>query len=93
MPDGSTRVLTAVAPHLVQTQVVLPDGSSTYIGDHCTDAYGATREQILEMTNAARACADLLALYTDLGISGGMRYGMKAAEAGGVPIVRRGLPV
>ena len=86
--DGEERILTPVAPHLVFTQVVTPDGKSAYVGDTVEDPFGGTRERIIELTNGARKVADMIAVYDDLGVSNGMHCGIEAGKEAGVPTLR-----
>lgn len=77
--DCLNRGEAVVASHLLYTQV-LDDRDS--VDRHM----GVTAGH-----EFFRVC-DLVVVYTDLGISQGMKQGMAAAHAEGIPIVRRSIP-
>jgi hypothetical protein len=79
MKDCLERGEAPFASHLLYTQVL-------------DDTDPVEREWGIEAGLIWGACADLTVVYTDLGISGGMRYGIKHAEDANIPIEYRSLP-
>lgn len=67
------------ASHLLYTQVL-------------NDATPEERKLGMEAGFAWNAAAELAAVYTDLGISGGMRAGIAVHEGRGTPVEHRTLP-
>lgn len=71
-----------IASHLLYTRY--PDG-------HLDDTDEAVREHGIQSGFAWNQHADLVAVYTDNGITRGMRYGIAFAEERGIPVVYRKL--
>ena len=88
-------------PHICNTQFV-KWGFNGYIGDTYGDLlskttgfdkYAIGRDRTLELTHKIRANkVDKVVLYTDFGISSGMREAEKVANYNGVPVEYRKLP-
>lgn len=90
-------------PHICNTQVV-KYGYNFYIGDTFGELllsifgsdqykYNVSREDTLRITNNVRQQkVDEVILYTDLGVSSGMKTAIKAAEEKGIPVIERKLP-
>ena len=70
-----------IASHLLYTQPNILD-----------DTVQADREWGIDAGLAWRKVADASIVYTDLGITNGMRYGIEAAENAGVVVEYRLLP-
>lgn len=89
------------APHLCNTQFVL-FGLNGYVGDNLSciipnllknDNYGIGGEKDLDAINEARVKhMDKLLVYTDFGISTGMRSAINAAERHNITVEYRKLP-
>lgn len=69
-----------IASHLLYTQPGILD-----------DDNPAERELGIDAGLAWRAVAEASVVYTDRGISSGMKYGIAAAEASGLPVEYRSL--
>lgn len=69
-----------IASHLLYTQPCILD-----------DTVPEERQQGIDAGLAWGEKADLVAVYTDFGISKGMRYGIEAAKSANIPIVYRRL--
>lgn len=67
-----------IASHLLYPQVL-------------DDTKPDERQQGIEAGLAWRTAAEASVVYTDRGISNGMRYGMASAVASGIPIIKRSL--
>lgn len=80
MRDSLARGEAPFASHLLYAQLGLLD-----------DNVPTEREQGIAAGFAWGACADLVAVYTDRGISDGMRRGIARAEAAGTPVEYRRL--
>lgn len=81
MRDSLRRGEAPYASHLLYAQPGILD-----------DLVPGEREQGISAGFAWGACAELVAVYTDLGISGGMRRGIARAEAAGTEVVYRSIP-
>lgn len=79
--DSLQRGEAPIASHLLYTQPGVLD-----------DAVPAERQQGIDAGLAWRTVAEASVVYTDLGISRGMEYGIAAAEAAGVPVEYRTVP-
>lgn len=80
MQDCLERCEAPYASHLLYTQVGVLDDSDP-----------VQRERGIQAGFAWRSVADATVVYTDLGISAGMEYGIKHAEASGHVIEYRSL--
>lgn len=78
LADSLHRGEAPIASHLLYTQPGVLD-----------DALREERALGMRAGFAWHEVADLAAVYVDLGISGGMRDGMRVAEAAGLPIEMR----
>lgn len=78
MRDSLERGEAPFASHLLYTQVL-------------DDTDPVEREWGIEAGLIWGACADLTVVYTDLGISGGMSYGIAAAESVNRPVEYRSI--
>lgn len=78
MHDSLTRGEAPLASHLLYTQSGILD-----------DNLDVERQLGIDAGLAWGAKADLTAVYTDLGVSGGMRYGIAKAREAGRPIKYR----
>lgn len=76
--DSITRGEAPFASHLLYTQP-----------DVLADSISAERRLGIACGQAWLAVADLVAVYTDHGISNGMQQGIDAAVAAGIPVVYR----
>ncbi len=76
MLDSLRRGEAPFASHLLYTQVL-------------NDLDHTERRQGIESGFAWGSKADLVAVYTDLGISDGMHEGIKRAEKLGIPVTKR----
>lgn len=79
--DCLTRGESPIASHICYTQPGVLD-----------DALPAERELGITAGLAWSRVAELVAVYTDLGISSGMRRGIAVHQANGVPVEYRTLP-
>lgn len=82
------------ASHLILTQSVDHNGGSFYCSDDQPDPHdlGLGREGAINITHAARLKCDKIVLYTDYGISNGMKAAVDIAENISIPIEHRTLP-
>jgi len=78
--DSLTRNEAPIASHLLYTQPTILD-----------DNIPEERQLGIDAGLAWRTVADKSIVYTDLGISKGMEYGIAAAKAAGIPIEYRSL--
>lgn len=78
MMDSVSREEAPFASHLLYTQIL-------------DDTDPDEREQGLSLGSAWAQVADLVAIYTDLGISKGMEFGMTLAQTSGIPVEYRSL--
>lgn len=78
--DSLMRGEAPIASHLLYTQP-----------DILRDEVPEERQHGIDAGLAWRRVADLTVVYDDLGVSVGMLYGVKAAEASGIPIEYRSL--
>ena len=78
--DALSRGEAPIASHLLYTQPGI-----------LRDEIPSERQWGIDAGLAWRSVAHATVVYTDRGISGGMRYGIKAAEDAGIPIVYRRL--
>lgn len=78
--DSLLRGEAPIASHLLYTQPGVLD-----------DDVPAERQHGIDAGLAWRAVAQASVVYTDLGISAGMRYGIAAAEAAGIPVEYRSI--
>lgn len=78
--DSLRRGEAPIASHLLYTQDGVLD-----------DTIASERQQGIEAGLAWRAVAEASVVYTDMGISQGMRYGIAACETAGVPVEYRSL--
>ena len=76
--DSLARGEAPIASHLLYTQEGILDDNNP-----------EERQWGIDAGLAWRKVAETTVVYTDLGISGGMKYGIKAAEAAGIPIEYR----
>ncbi len=76
--DSLGRGEAPIASHLLYTQPGI-----------LRDEVQSERQWGIDAGLAWRAVAELTAVYTDRGVSGGMKYGIAAAEASGVPVEYR----
>lgn len=74
--DSLKRGEAPFASHLLYTQVL-------------DDTVPELRKQGMEAGKAWTDRADLIAVYTDLGISDGMKWGIEQAEKRGIEVVHR----
>lgn len=79
--DSLLRGEAPIASHLLYTQPGVLD-----------DDVPEERKQGIDAGLAWREAAEASVVYQDFGISSGMRYGIKAAEAAGRPVEFRSLP-
>ena len=79
--DSLARGEAPIASHLLYTQPGILD-----------DDIPAERQWGIGAGLAWRAVADASVVYTDRGISRGMRYGIEAARKAGLPVELRTLP-
>lgn len=77
--DSLQRGEAPIASHLLYTQVL-------------DDSVPAERQQGIDAGLAWRKVAQASVVYKDLGISEGMKYGIKAAIESGIPVEYRMLP-
>lgn len=80
--DSLLRGEAPIASHLLYTQEGI-----------LNDDVPAERQHGIDAGLAWRTVAQASVVYTDLGISKGMEYGIKAAQDAGVPVEYRTLPV
>lgn len=80
--DSLLRGEAPIASHLLYTQPGILDDSIPQERKHGIDAGLAWRE-----------VADASVVYTDLGVTRGMEYGIESAKAAGRPVELRTLPV
>lgn len=79
--DSLSRGEAPIASHLLYTQPdILNDDDPT------------ERQWGIDAGLAWKAVADASVVYTDLGISRGMQYGIDAAKAVGIPVEFRSIP-
>lgn len=78
--DSLLRGEAPIASHLLYTQPGI-----------LNDAIEAERQHGIDAGLAWRSVAHASVVYTDRGISNGMRYGIDAAQAAGVPVEYRRL--
>jgi hypothetical protein len=78
--DSLLRGEAPIASHLLYTQPTILD-----------DNIPAERQHGIDAGLAWRKVAEASVVYTDLGISRGMEYGIKAAQAQGIPVEYRTL--
>lgn len=78
--DSLSRGEAPIASHLLYTQPGILD-----------DTVPAERQWGIDAGLAWRHVADASVVYTDLGISRGMEYGIKAAQEAGRPIIYRSI--
>lgn len=79
--DSLSRGEAPIASHLLYTQPdILNDDDPT------------ERQWGIDAGLAWKAVADASVVYTDLGISRGMQYGIDAAKAAGIPVEFRSIP-
>jgi len=78
--DSLLRGEAPIASHLLYTQPGILD-----------DDVAAERQHGIDAGLAWRAVAHASVVYTDLGISKGMEYGIAAAKAAGLPVEYRSL--
>lgn len=78
--DSLLRGEAPIASHLLYTQPGI-----------LNDDIPAERQHGIDAGLAWRAVAQASVVYTDLGISKGMEYGIKAAQAAGIPVEYRSL--
>ncbi|KKM06921.1 hypothetical protein LCGC14_1739160 [marine sediment metagenome] len=78
--DSLQRGEAPIASHLLYTQLGI-----------LRDEIPGERQQGIDAGLAWRTVAELAAVYTDRGMSDGMRYGIRAAEEAGVPVEYRAL--
>ena len=78
--DSLSRGEAPIASHLLYTQPGVLDDNNP-----------AERQWGIDAGLAWKAVAEASVVYTDLGISSGMSYGIRAAEAAGIPIEYRKL--
>lgn len=78
--DSLERGEAPIASHLLYTQEGILDDNVT-----------SERQWGIDAGLAWRKVAECSAVYTDKGISRGMEYGIKAAEAVGIPVEYRSL--
>jgi hypothetical protein len=78
--DSLRRGEAPIASHLLYTQPGILD-----------DEIPAERQQGIDAGLAWRAVAQASVVYVDRGVSSGMRYGIAAARAAGVPVEFRSL--
>lgn len=76
--DSLARGEAPIASHLLYTQPGILNDDDT-----------AERQWGIDAGLAWRRVAEASVVYTDLGISRGMEYGIAAAEAAGIPVVYR----
>jgi hypothetical protein len=76
--DSLARGEAPIASHLLYTQPNILD-----------DGIASERQWGIDAGLAWHRVADLAAVYTDRGISNGMKYGIAAAEEAGVPVEYR----
>lgn len=76
--DALGRGEAPIASHLLYTQPGVLD-----------DDVPAERQWGIDAGLAWRRVAEATVVYTDLGVSDGMRYGVLAAEASGIPVEYR----
>jgi hypothetical protein len=76
--DALMRGEAPIASHLLYTQPGILD-----------DTVPAERKQGIDAGLAWRKVAEASVVYADRGVSEGMKYGIKAAEAAGVPVIFR----
>lgn len=79
--DSLLRGEAPIASHLLYTQSGVLD-----------DRVPSERQQGIDAGLSWRAVAQASVVYTDLGISRGMKYGIAAAEQAGLPVEYRTLP-
>lgn len=79
--DSLMRGESPMASHLLYTQDGILD-----------DKVPAERQMGIDAGLAWRRFAEASVVYTDLGISKGMHYGINAAQDAGVPVEYRSLP-
>ena len=79
--DSLGRGEAPIASHLLYTQPGI-------LRDELPDE----RQWGIDAGLAWRKVAEMTVVYTDLGISRGMEYGIAAAKKAGIPVVRRTLP-
>lgn len=79
--DSLMRGEAPIASHLLYTQPGI-----------LRDEVGVERQQGIDAGLAWRRVADLTAVYTDRGISAGMKYGIEAAALEGILIEYRTIP-
>lgn len=79
--DSLLRGEAPIASHLLYTQPGI-----------LNDDIPAERQHGIDAGLAWRAVAQASVVYTDLGVSKGMEYGIRAAKAAGIPIEYRTLP-
>lgn len=82
------------ASHLILTQSVDHSGGTFYCSDDMPEPHGlgVGREGAIEITHSARMVCDKIVLYTDYGVSSGMKAAVTVAEEHGIPIEYRQLP-
>lgn len=78
--DSLARGEAPIASHLLYTQPGILD-----------DDVSIERQQGIDAGLAWRRVAEASVVYTDRGISDGMRYGIRAAEAAGIPVEYRSI--
>ena len=78
--DSPARGEAPIASHLLYTQPTILD-----------DLIPEERQWGIDAGLAWRKVAEASVVYTDLGISRGMEYGIKAAESAGIPVEYRTL--
>jgi hypothetical protein len=79
------------ASHLIHTPRV-SNGIHAFADDDVEDKFGVGRDNILKLTNAARAKTDAIVFYIDFGMTQGMKFAEMFAKARGIPCEYRRLP-
>lgn len=79
------------ASHIMLTQSVSVEGVISYVSDSVSDDLGVGRDKAIDITNEARRRSDLIVLYTDRGISTGMKIAVEIVNELNIPVEYRTL--
>lgn len=78
--DAALRGESPFASHLLLTRTLMSDGSSDFISDEVAELWGASRDVCIALTHASRLRCDAIVLYTDIGLSSGMKAAVEAVD-------------